>query len=84
MKRLVSLALTPAGDVKEGIAAMLLEGLSRSQLKEFLAALRRELKRRHVYVSVAGKPGPAVSVAMEERFPAGSSTCRATIHWGAG
>ena len=69
MKRLVSLALTPEGDVKEGVAAMLLEHLSRSELKEFLAALRRELKRRHVYVSVAGEPGPTVSGAMAERFP---------------
>ena len=69
MKRLVALALTPAGDVKEGVAEMLLERLSRSQLKEFLAALRREIKGRHVYVSVAGESGPAVSGAMAERFP---------------
>jgi F0F1-type ATP synthase delta subunit len=69
VKKLVSLALTPAGDVTDGIAAMLLERLSRSQLKEFLAALRRELKRRHVYVSVAGEPGSAVSGAVAERFP---------------
>ena len=54
MKRLVALALTPGGEVREDVAARLLETLSRSQLKDFLAALRRELKRRRVHVTVAG------------------------------
>jgi len=69
VNKLVSLVLTPAGDVREEAAAMILDHVSRSELKGFLAALRRELKRRHVYVSVAGEPGPEVSGAMARRFP---------------
>jgi hypothetical protein len=38
------------------VAAAIIQGLSRAQLKEFLAALRREVKRRAVYVAVAGEP----------------------------
>jgi hypothetical protein len=59
MKRLVALALTPEGEVRDDVAAELLARLSRSQLKEFLEALRRELRRRQVHVTVAGAPGGA-------------------------
>lgn len=48
---------------------MLLERLTRSQLKEFLSALRQELKRRRVYVTVAGDPEPGVATAVEGQYP---------------
>jgi hypothetical protein len=65
----VRLALTPDGEVNEEVAAMLLDRLTRSQLKQFLVALRQELKRRRVYVTVAGKPDPSVAPAVGEQYP---------------
>jgi F0F1-type ATP synthase delta subunit len=65
----VRLAFSPDGEVNEEVAAMLLERLTRSQLKEFLSAMRRELKRRRVYVTVGGDPDPSVGTAVEEQYP---------------
>jgi hypothetical protein len=65
----VRLALKPDGEVNEEVAAMLLERLTRSQLKRFLVALRQELKRRRVYVTVAGEPDPSVAPAVGEQYP---------------
>jgi F0F1-type ATP synthase delta subunit len=65
----VRLALTPDGEVNEEVAATLLERLTRPQLKRFLAALRQELKRRRVYVTVAGAPDPSVGPAVGEQYP---------------
>jgi hypothetical protein len=65
----VRLALTPDGEVNETVAAMLLDRLTRSQLKRFLVALRQELKRRRVYVTVAGEPDPSVGTAVGEQYP---------------
>ena len=42
------LALTADGGVNDEVAAMLLDQLTRPQLKRFLVALRQELKRRRV------------------------------------
>jgi hypothetical protein len=65
----VRLALTAEGEVNEEVAAMLLDRLSRSQLKRFLVALRQELKRRRVYVTVAGAPDASVAPAIGEQYP---------------
>ena len=77
MKRLVSLVLgtggnapgAPGGEVRDDLALLLLEHLTRAELKGLLAALRRELKRRRVTVEIAGDPGPAAGEAMARRYP---------------
>ena len=60
--------LTPEGDVRDDVAALLLQSMSRSQLKSFAAALRRELGRRMVSVTVAGDGGAARS-AVARQYP---------------
>ncbi len=69
MDRLVALVLSPDGEVDEQAAASLLSGFTRAQLKAFLAALRRELRRRQVMVEVAGGDGSAVREAIGARYP---------------
>ncbi len=69
MKRLVALALAPDGQVNDEVAIKLLSQLSRSDLKKFLAALRIELKKRIVQVTVAGRPGPALGQAVARNWP---------------
>ena len=69
MKRLVALVLTPQGDVRDEAASRLLELLSRSQLKEFLAALLRELKRRQVHATLAGAADAEVSTSLAKSYP---------------
>jgi hypothetical protein len=69
MNKLAKLLLTADGQVDEQAAASLLAGFTRSQLKELLAALRREIQRRSVSVEVAGEPGASVGVAVTERYP---------------
>ena len=58
------------------MASRLLELLSRSQLKEFLAALQRELKRRQVHVTLAGAAGAAVGDSLAESYPGRALTLR--------
>jgi hypothetical protein len=60
--------LTPEGDVRDDVASLLLEEMSRSQLKSFAAALRRELGRRTVTVTIAGDAGAARS-AVSRQYP---------------
>jgi hypothetical protein len=69
MNRLAKLLLTADGQVDEQAAASLLSGFTRAQLKDFLAALRREIMRQKVSVEVAGEPGGSVGAAMAERYP---------------
>jgi hypothetical protein len=69
MKRLVALALSPDGQVNEEVAARLLSQLSRSDLKRFLFALRMELKKRFVQVTVAGQAGAALAQAVARSWP---------------
>ena len=69
MKRLVALVLTEDGDVRQDVAARILAELSRAQLKLFLAALQRELKRRVVQVALAGDPGKGLDPAMKRAYP---------------
>jgi hypothetical protein len=69
VKKLVALALAPDGQVREDVAAQVLDLLSRSQLKDFLAALRRELRRRQVHVTMAGAGGAEMDRALAESYP---------------
>jgi hypothetical protein len=63
------LALTADGRVNDEVAAILLEKLTRPQLKRFLVALRQDLKRRRVYVTVAGQPDASVAPSVWEQYP---------------
>jgi hypothetical protein len=65
----LKLAFSPGGEVNEEVAAILLDRLTRTQLKELLSALRRGLKRTRVYVSVAGEPDPGFATAVEGQYP---------------
>ena len=69
MNRLAELSFTPAGEIDEEIAARIVDNLSRSQLKSYLAALRREMRRRRVYVAISGGRESEVSGAIGERYP---------------
>jgi len=69
MNKLVSLVLGTDGQVKEDIAAEIVAGLSRSELKRFLAAFRLEMRRRIVQVSLAGEAGAALDTALSRAYP---------------
>jgi len=69
VNRLAELTFTPEGEINEEVASWVLEHLSRSQLKYYLAALRRELRRRRVYVGLSGGKESEVSGALGERYP---------------
>jgi hypothetical protein len=67
-KRLVRGALAEDGTVRDEVAALLLRLMSRSQMKAFVGALRREQRRRTVSVEIAGDVGPA-GRSVAERYP---------------
>jgi hypothetical protein len=69
MNRLVALVLDADGDVKDEVAARILEGLSRGELKRFLSAFRLELRRRVVQVAVAGRADGTVDRAIGRVYP---------------
>jgi hypothetical protein len=69
MNRLATLSFTTDGEINEAVASWALEALTRSQLKEYLAALRREMRRRRVYVALSGGVERDVSGAIGERYP---------------
>ncbi len=69
MKRLVELSFTAGGDVDDRVVGMILERLSRSELKQYRAALLREVRRRSVRVTVEGGTDRSVGDAMKGRFP---------------
>ncbi len=69
MKRLVALVLAPDGQVSDSAAAALLAGLSRSDLKRFLVALRTELKKRVVQVAVAGRKDSSMDETIARAYP---------------
>lgn len=69
MNRLVTLTFMDSGDVNPAAAAWLLENLTRSQLKAYLAAFRRELRRRRVYVALSGGEESEVGGEIGERYP---------------
>ncbi len=69
MKRLVELSFAARGEVDENVVRLILERLSRSDLKRYRAALLREMRRRSVQVAVEGGSDRSVDDAMRERFP---------------
>ncbi len=68
MKHLVDLALGPDGEIQEEVAQRVLQELSRSDLKKFLAALRRELKQRRVTVTLAGNPSTGMDESLSQSY----------------
>ena len=69
MKRLVELSFAANGELDDRVVAMILERLSRSELKQYRAALLRELRRRSVKITVEGGTDRTVGDAMKGRFP---------------
>jgi hypothetical protein len=69
MKRLVALVLTPDGQVDDASAAEIIAGLSRPDLKKFLAALRTELKKRIVQVAIAGRRASSMDQTIARVYP---------------
>ncbi len=61
--------MAPDGQVRDDVAAEIVAGLSRSELKRFLAAFRLEMRRRIVQVSLAGEAGAALGPALSRAFP---------------
>jgi predicted PP-loop superfamily ATPase len=69
VNKLASLTFTKEGEINEQVASRVLESLTRSQLKAYLAALRREMRRRRVYVALSGGAESDVSGAIGQRYP---------------
>jgi F0F1-type ATP synthase delta subunit len=69
VNRLAQLTFTPEGEVNQEVASLVLENLTRSQLKFYLSALRREMRRRRVYVALSGGKESEVSGTISERYP---------------
>ncbi len=69
MNKLARLTFTEDGRINEEIAAFALQNLSRSQLKSYLSALRREMRRRRVYVALSGGTESEVSSQVGEQYP---------------
>jgi hypothetical protein len=69
VNKLAALTFTPEGEINEMVASLVLSNLSRSQLKSYLAALRREMRRRRVYVALSGGTASEVGGAIGERYP---------------
>jgi hypothetical protein len=68
MRRLVDVVLGPDGDIRDDVAERVLESLSRSDLKRFLAALRRELKQRRVFVTLAGDAAAGMDASISGSY----------------
>ncbi len=69
MNKLAQLTFTAQGEVNEEVVSSILENLTRSQLKSYLSALRREMRRRRVYVALSGGRESDVSGTIGERYP---------------
>jgi ATP synthase delta (OSCP) subunit len=69
MNKLVALVFGPDDQVKEDVAAQIIAGLSRSELKRFLAAFRLEMRRRIVQVALAGEGGPGLGATLARTYP---------------
>ena len=69
MNKLASLTFTADGEINEEVASWVLAALTRSQLKEYLSALRREMRRRRVYVAMSGGKESDVAGTIGERYP---------------
>ena len=84
MNRLVALVLNAQGDVNEDVAASILAGLSRAELKRFLAAFRLELKRRVVQVTLAGRADASLDRTIGQAYPGRALRVRPDEALGAG
>ena len=69
MNKLAALTFTQGGEINEEVASWALTNLTRSQLKSYLAALRREMRRRSVYVALSGGVDSEVRGPIGERYP---------------
>jgi len=68
MRRLAEQSIAPDGSVDERVAAAVLRRLSRTQLKEYLAGLRGQLRARRVDVAVSGEAGAEARSALAAAF----------------
>ncbi len=68
IRSLVELTLAADGTVDERLMPAVLGQLSRSQLKEYLAGLRRKARALRVEVAVSGEPEPGARDALEQAF----------------
>ncbi|HTP59294.1 MAG TPA: hypothetical protein VMM82_10275 [Spirochaetia bacterium] len=69
MNKLAALTFASNGEINEEVASWVLANLTRSQLKAYLSALRREMRRRRVYVAMSGGKESEVGGAIGERYP---------------
>jgi len=69
VNKLAALTFTDNGEINEELASWALANLTRSQLKAYLSALQREMRRRRVYVAISGGKESDVSGAIGERYP---------------
>jgi hypothetical protein len=69
VNRLAALTFTQGGEINEEVASLALTNLTRAQLKSYLAALRREMRRRSVYVVLSGGAESEVRGPIGERYP---------------
>ena len=68
IKRLAALTLTPSGDVEPRIAAYALQELGRGDVKVYLSALKAEVARRRVRVSVSGGEEAPLAAELSRSF----------------
>jgi F0F1-type ATP synthase delta subunit len=66
--RLVELTLAADGTVDDRLVPAVLGRLTRTQLKEYLAGLRRKARTLRVEVAVSGEPGPDARSELERTF----------------
>ncbi|HVP17504.1 MAG TPA: hypothetical protein VMU36_00805, partial [Spirochaetia bacterium] len=69
VNKLAHLTFSADGEINEEIAVFVMQNLSRSQLKSYLSALRREMRRRRVYVALSGGKESDVSGQIGVRYP---------------
>jgi hypothetical protein len=84
VKRLVELSLRSDFSVDDELAGRILSELGRADLRRYLAALRRELRRTGVRVTVEGGDELAVADTLRERFPERNIEVRRAQGTGAG
>ena len=84
MNKLAQMTFNANGDINEEVAAWVLQNLSRSQLKSYLAAVRREMRRRRVYVALSGGKESDVSGQIGEQYPGRELTVSRDDALGAG
>ena len=84
MRRLIDLALGPDGEIRDEVAERILRELSRSDLKRFLVTLRRRLKQRQVFVTLAGSPAAGMEESLSRTYGDRAVTIESDQSMGAG